>query len=75
MGTDTPRTRRHRGLKILVGVLVGVLVLVIVAAGIGVWTVQRSFPTLSGRIDVPGLNHDVTVYRDEAGIPQLVADN
>ncbi|KQM84537.1 penicillin amidase [Agromyces sp. Leaf222] len=49
--------------------------LVVAAAGLGWWTVQRSFPTTSGRIDAPGLISPVSVYRDDAGIPQLVADN
>ncbi|WP_419819279.1 penicillin acylase family protein [Glaciibacter flavus] len=75
MGTDTPRTSRHRGIRFLIGALVTVLVLGVVAAGLGVWTVQRSFPTLSGRVVMTGLHHDVSVYRDSAGIPQIVADN
>ena len=74
MGTDAPRTRRHRGLQFLVGLLVTVLVLTIVGAGLGWWTVQRSFPTTSGRIEVPGVASAVTVYRDDAGIPQIVAE-
>lgn len=74
MGTDAPRTRRHRGLSFLIGLLVTVLVLAVIAAGVGWWTVQRSFPTTSGRVDVPGLTASVTVYRDDAGIPQLVAE-
>lgn len=58
----------------MVAVLATLLVLLIVAAGIGIWTVQRSFPTTSGRIDVPGLSQPVTVARDAAGIPQISAD-
>lgn len=75
MGTDSPRTSRHRVAKTFIGLLIAILLLVLVGAGYGVWTVQRSFPTLSGKVDVPGLHHDVTVYRDAAGIPQLSADN
>lgn len=74
MGTDSPRTSRHRGTKVLVGLLVSVLVIAVVATGVGVWTVHRSFPTLSGRIDLSELHRDVTVYRDSAGIPQIVAE-
>ncbi|WP_130506106.1 penicillin acylase family protein [Microterricola gilva] len=59
----------------LIGILATLLVLVIVAAGVGVWTVQRSFPTTSGRLDVPGLDATVTVARDDAGIPQITADS
>ncbi|WP_448005268.1 penicillin acylase family protein [Agromyces bauzanensis] len=75
MGTDAPRTRRHRGVRFLTVLLVSVLVLAVAAAGFGWWTVQRSFPTTAGRIEAPGLAAAVTVYRDDAGIPQLVAES
>ncbi|GAA1502826.1 penicillin acylase family protein [Agromyces terreus] len=75
MGTDAPRTRHHRWLRALTWLLAVVLLLVIAAAGVGWWTVQRSFPVTSGRIDAPGLISPVSVYRDDAGIPELVADN
>lgn len=75
MGTDAPRTTRHRGLKVLVGFVVGLLVLGVIAVGTGWWTVQRSFPQTSGRIEVAGLADPVTVYRDDAGVPQLVASS
>jgi penicillin G amidase len=74
VGTDAPRTGRNRGLTFLTVLLVTVLVLAVAAAGFGWWTVQRSFPTTSGRIEVPGITAAVTVYRDDAGIPQLVAE-
>ncbi|BDZ55939.1 penicillin acylase family protein [Agromyces marinus] len=74
MGTDAPRTRRRGWAKVLVVLLASVLVLGAAAVGYGWWTIQRSFPTESGRIAVPGLQASVTVYRDDAGIPQLVAE-
>jgi penicillin amidase len=74
VGTDAPRTRRHRGFTALTVVLIAVLVVGGAAAGFGWWTVQRSFPTTSGRVDVAGLDATVMVYRDDAGIPQLVAE-
>ena len=74
MGTDAPRTARHRWARFLVGLLVTVLVLAVVAAGVGWWTVQRSFPTASGRVVVPGLTAPATVYRDDAGVPHIVAE-
>ncbi|MGO4593390.1 penicillin acylase family protein [Leifsonia sp. 2TAF2] len=74
MGDDTPRLRRHhRVLRVIGGVVAVLLVLVVVAGGIGVWTVTRSFPQTSGSVDVPGLTQPVTVYRDDAGVPQLYA--
>ena len=60
-------------------VLLGVLVLVlVVAVGAGVfvtWTVRRSFPQRDGTAALPGLHADVTVYRDDHGVPQLWADD
>ncbi|TFD80895.1 penicillin acylase family protein [Cryobacterium psychrophilum] len=50
-----------------------VLTIVLVVAGLGVWTVTRSFPTLSGEVNIAGLRAPVTVLRDEAGIPQITA--
>lgn len=61
-------------MRFVIGLLITVLVLAVVAAGLGWWTVQRSFPTMSGTIDVPGLGAEVTVVRDDAGIPQLYAE-
>ncbi len=74
MGTDAPRTRTERGLTFLTVLLISVLVLGAGAAGLGWWTVQRSFPTTEGRIDVPGLLAGATVHRDDAGIPTIVAE-
>ncbi|MFI5061176.1 MAG: penicillin acylase family protein, partial [Actinomycetales bacterium] len=74
MGDDSPRLkRRHLILRALGIVAAVLLVLVVIAGGIGVWTVTRSFPQTSGTIDVPGLDKPVTVARDAAGIPQLTA--
>lgn len=75
MGTDAPRTGGQRWLRFVVWLLVAVLVLVAAAAGFGWWTVQRSFPTVSGELDVAGLREPVTVTRDDAGIPRVVARN
>jgi penicillin amidase len=73
VGTDAPRSRRHRRFRSALTALAVCLSLLLVAAGLGAWTVTRSFPTLSGQIQLRGLGADVTVYRDDAGIPQIVA--
>jgi penicillin amidase len=75
VGTDAPRTGGSRWLTFLIWLLIAVLVLVVAAAGLGWWTVQRSFPTTAGQIDVSGLQHEVTVTRDDAGIPGIVAES
>jgi penicillin amidase len=49
-----------------------VLALVLLAALVaGTMVVRRSFPTTDGEIELPGLSADVTVLRDEHGIPQV----
>ncbi|MGH3366314.1 MAG: penicillin acylase family protein [Nocardioidaceae bacterium] len=48
---------------------------VVVASVVAIWTVRQPFPQTDGEIDVPGLNSDVRVLRDEYGVPQIYADN
>ncbi|MGC9667213.1 penicillin acylase family protein [Planosporangium sp. 12N6] len=53
--------------------MVALLVLALVAAAAGVWTVRRSFARYDGTLRLDGLSADVTVYRDDHGIPQVYA--
>jgi hypothetical protein len=49
--------------------------LALIAAGVfAVTTVRESFPQTSGDLDVPGLEAEVSVLRDNHGIPQIYAD-
>ncbi|WP_295124894.1 penicillin acylase family protein [uncultured Leifsonia sp.] len=74
MGDDTPRLRlHHRVLRTLAVTLAVVLVLGVLAGGLGVWTVMRSFPQTSGSLELSGLSAPVTVARDAAGVPQITA--
>jgi penicillin amidase len=76
VGTDAPRIgRRHPFWRFLGVFIVVVVTLALVAGALGFWTVTRSFPKLTGDIDVPGLSKPVTVQRDSAGIPQITAQN
>ena len=55
--------------------LVAALVLVTVAATVlGVGMVRRSFPQVSGELDLPGLSAPVDVLRDERGSTDIYAD-
>ncbi len=70
--------RRSVGRRIgiaLFGILAGIVVLALVAVGFVAYTVQRSFPQLSGEAPVPGLDAEVTVQRDVLGIPTITADS
>jgi penicillin amidase len=53
-------------------------VLLLVAVGVLVWlywSVQKTLPTLSGNVTMPGLSAAVTVTRDNYGVPHIVAEN
>ncbi|MFT4135324.1 penicillin acylase family protein [Microbacterium sp.] len=70
-----PRSSLGRRIGIAVFALVAlVTVLALVAAGVIVWTVQRSFPQLSGTVAVTGLGKDATIQRNALGVPTIVAD-
>jgi len=71
-----PRRRRVGRLigRWAFGLVAGLTVLALIAAGVVLWHVQRSFPQLEGEIALPGLEAEVTVLRDDLGIPTIVAD-
>ncbi len=56
-------------------IIAGITVIALIAAGAVVWTIQRSFPQLSGTIALAGLGDEVSVQRDVLGIPTITADN
>ena len=60
--------------RIIIVLLVLVLILGVIAAGIGLWTVRRSFPQTDGTAQLVGLSANVEVIRDERGIPNIYAD-
>ena len=54
------------------------LVLVLLVGGVGLFavhTVRASFPQTSGELQVPGLQSQVTVVRNDLGIPDIYADS
>lgn len=59
----------------LFSIVAGLVVLALVGVGFLTYTVQRSFPQLSGEVTVPGLDDEVTVQRDVLGIPTITADS
>ncbi len=66
-------------MKVLRRVLlvVGILLILLVVVG-GVWItrlVQNPYPQTSGTLQLPGLQAEVTIYRDDLGIPHIYAAN
>lgn len=62
-------------MKWLRRILIGLLVLVLALGVFMFFLVRRSFPTVSGELEVSGLQEQVEVVRDEAGIPHIYAAN
>ncbi|MFI7126310.1 penicillin acylase family protein [Nonomuraea sp. NPDC050153] len=63
-----------RPLRWFARVLTVVLALVLVLAGVVVYTVRKSFPQVDGSLRLPGLTGNVEIYRDKYGIPHIYAD-
>ncbi|MGX1702160.1 penicillin acylase family protein [Microbacterium sp. NPDC055357] len=78
-GVPEPAKRRRPVGRIVgrsvFGVIAGVTIIALIAAGALVWTIQRSFPQRDGVIEVPGIAADVTVQRDDLGIPVITASS
>ena len=75
MVRTSSRGRRSRAFTVFLSITAVFVAVVLVGGGLGIWTVQRSFPQLSGELTVPGLDGNVSVQRDDAGIPTIEADN
>jgi penicillin amidase len=66
--------RKHVIVRVLLMAFAAIVVLALVSALLGVWTVRRSFPETSGELALPGLESEVTVLRDDHGVPHVYAD-
>lgn len=64
-------------LKTVLLVLLGLIVLLVVGlpAFVYLGVIRPALPQVDGELSVPGLHATVTVYRDAAGIPHIVAAN
>jgi penicillin amidase len=58
-----------------VSVVVAIVIAIVVATVLAVSLVRRPFPQTSGNLTVSGLTANVTVLRDDRGVPQIYADN
>jgi penicillin amidase len=61
--------------RLLAVLLVVVLIALVAAGGLLAWVGARALPQATGTLRVAGLAAPVTVYRDAAGIAQIVADS
>ncbi|MGZ6744193.1 MAG: penicillin acylase family protein, partial [Nocardioides sp.] len=60
-----------RAARVTAYVAVGVVLLLLAGLVTGVVLVRRPLPQTTGTVDVPGLQGEVRVLRDDHGIPQL----
>ena len=64
---------KRKWVRILVWALSILAVIALLLGGLGIYTVRRSFPQVSGEIRLAGLEKPVDVYRDAYGIPHIYA--
>lgn len=65
----------NRALRILSYVVAGVFLVAVLLFGLFTVVQRRPFPQTDGRLTVAGLKAEVTVYRDEYGIPHIYAND
>ena len=79
MTTDTtaapPRSLASKIGRIAFVVIAALIVIAVAGAMFLTWTIQRSFPQTSGDLTMKGLGKQVTVQRDDRGIPTITAAN
>ncbi|MEX1276013.1 MAG: penicillin acylase family protein [Bacteroidota bacterium] len=63
----------HSRLKIILGVLGTGAVLVLALVIFLYYTITKSYPTESGTIRVEGIHAETKIYRDEFGVPHVMA--
>ncbi len=62
-------------LKIFLGIAGSLTIIALVTVVILRYLVTKSFPTVDGELRVAGLESDVTIQRDDYGVPHIAAKN
>ncbi|HEX8872916.1 MAG TPA: penicillin acylase family protein [Candidatus Acidoferrum sp.] len=61
-------------MRTLLGLVLWIAAIVVIVVGVTLWWyVYRPLPQLEGKVDLPGLQAQVTVERDEWGVPHIRA--
>lgn len=61
--------------KIIKRLVIGLLALLVIGAGYGYYFVNKSLPTIEGKVEVNFLENNVKVTRNNKGIPTIEAQN
>lgn len=56
-----------------IGVVIVIVVALVITLGVTIYTVRRPLPTTDATVRLKTFDHDVTVYRDERGVPTILA--
>lgn len=67
-----PRKTRWR---ILLSIVLAFILLIIIAFAFGYWMLDKRLPVTNGQLTIDSLHEEVSVYRDENGVPHIVASN
>ena len=62
-------------LKVFLGIAGTLAVLVIAALAFFYYLITKSYPVTNGTLDIPGIRAQVNVYRDDYGVPHVVAES
>ena len=60
-------------LKVILGIVGTLAVLVLAAFAFFYYLITKSYPVTNGTLDVPGIHGQVDVYRDDYGVPHVIA--
>ena len=69
------RARSRRLRRTLIRGLAGLVILIVAATAGGFWWLRTSLPQTTGRLVLPGLHLEVSVFRDADGVPHIFADD
>ncbi|TJY42614.1 penicillin acylase family protein [Cohnella pontilimi] len=67
--------KKKRWQRVLWGSALVLLLLVGAASGFAYWIVRGSLPVMKGTLEIAGLEHPVSVWRDSNGVPHIEAHN
>jgi penicillin amidase len=67
------RARRHPIRRWLIRLTVGLIGVILVGGALCYGWLRTSLPQTAGRLVLPGLQHEVSVYRDRDGVPHIFA--
>ncbi|HXV97523.1 MAG TPA: penicillin acylase family protein, partial [Anaerolineae bacterium] len=65
----------NRALQVIAYIFAAVFVLLLVVIGALLLVQRRPLPQTDGSLTVAGLKDEVTIYRDEYGIPHIYANS